>query len=120
RGTISGCPAKGTDDGQSFTPSSIRGGYLMMNSGARTSVIVLSSLINTCSEGPAVSLKGSPTVSPTTAAACTGVAFLITEPSSASMLPASTNFLALSQAPPELLKKVASSMPPIVPTISRP
>ena len=40
-----------------------------MNSGASTSVIVLSSLISTCSDGPAVSLKGSPTVSPTTAAA---------------------------------------------------
>ena len=39
-------------------------------SGASTSVIVASSLIRTCSEGPAVSLKGSPTVSPTTAALC--------------------------------------------------
>src|SRR5437879_10581276 len=38
--------------------------------GASTRVIVLSSLINTCSEGPAVSLKGSPTVSPTTLALC--------------------------------------------------
>ncbi len=37
-------------------------------SGASTSVIVESSLMRTCSEGPAVSLKGSPTVSPTTAA----------------------------------------------------
>ena len=41
-----------------------------MNSGASTSVIVASSLISTCSDGPAVSLKGSPTVSPTTAALC--------------------------------------------------
>lgn len=39
-----------------------------MKSGANTSVIVESSLIKTCSEGPAVSLNGSPTVSPTTAA----------------------------------------------------
>ena len=39
-----------------------------MKSGARTSVIVLSSLIRTWSDGPAVSLNGSPTVSPTTAA----------------------------------------------------
>ena len=38
------------------------------NSGARTKVIVLRSLINTWRDGPAVSLKGSPTVSPTTAA----------------------------------------------------
>ncbi len=36
------------------------------NSGASTSVIVESSLMSTCSDGPAVSLNGSPTVSPTT------------------------------------------------------
>src|SRR5947209_4381118 len=41
-----------------------------MNSGASTSVMVESSLISTCSDGPAVSLNGSPTVSPTTAALC--------------------------------------------------
>ena len=41
-----------------------------MNKGAMTRVMVLSNLIKTCSEGPAVSLKGSPTVSPTTAALC--------------------------------------------------
>jgi hypothetical protein len=39
-----------------------------MKRGASTSVIVLSSFTSTCNEGPAVSLKGSPTVSPTTAA----------------------------------------------------
>ena len=39
-------------------------------SGASTSVIVASSLISTCRLGPAVSLNGSPTVSPTTAALC--------------------------------------------------
>src|SRR5262249_30363002 len=39
-----------------------------MNRGAMTSVIVLSSLISTWRLGPAVSLNGSPTVSPTTAA----------------------------------------------------
>ena len=41
-----------------------------MNSGASTRVIVASSLTRTWSDGPAVSLNGSPTVSPTTAAAC--------------------------------------------------
>ena len=41
---------------------------LLMKSGASTSVIVASSLTSTCSDGPAVSLNGSPTVSPTTAA----------------------------------------------------
>ena len=40
-----------------------------MKSGASTSVIVASSLTRTWSDGPAVSLNGSPTVSPTTAAA---------------------------------------------------
>ena len=44
-------------------------------------------------DGPEVSLKGSPTVSPTTAAAC------VSEPLPPN-LPFSTNFLALSQAPP--------------------
>jgi hypothetical protein len=43
-----------------------------MKSGASTSVIVLSSLMTMCSDGPAVSLNGSPTVSPTTAASCAG------------------------------------------------
>ena len=40
-----------------------------MNSGANTSVSVASSFTRTWSDGPAVSLNGSPTVSPTTAAA---------------------------------------------------
>src|SRR3989338_2812793 len=39
-----------------------------INSGAKTSVIVASSFTKTWIEGPAVSLNGSPTVSPTTAA----------------------------------------------------
>src|SRR6202012_2713480 len=34
-------------------------GYVYRNSGASPSVIVASSLINTCSDGPAVSLNGS-------------------------------------------------------------
>ena len=41
---------------------------IQRNNGTATSVIVLSSLISTCSDGPAVSLNGSPTVSPTTPA----------------------------------------------------
>ena len=55
--------------------------YVATNSGAITSVIVASSLIRTCSAGPAVSLNGSPTVSPTTAAACSGLALRTTLPS---------------------------------------
>ena len=46
-------------------------------------------------EGPAVSLNGSPTVSPITAALCASLPF---PPS----LPASTYFFALSQSPPAL------------------
>lgn len=40
----------------------------LTNNPASTRVIVLISFIKTCSEGPAVSLNGSPTVSPTTPA----------------------------------------------------
>ena len=49
-----------------------------------------------------------------------GCAFPMTSPSSSFMLPASMNFLALSQAPPVLFKTVASRIPPIVPTIRKP
>src|SRR5438046_3536187 len=81
--------------------------------GASTSVMVLRSLISTCSDGPAVSLNGSPTVSPTTPALC-GSLFLpstvpvvarrsIISPSSLTRrYPASIYFLALSHAPPPL------------------
>ena len=47
-------------------------GCSAMKIGANTSVIVLSSLITMCSDGPAVSLNGSPTVSPTTPASWAG------------------------------------------------
>src|SRR2546422_8585099 len=66
--------------------------------------------MSTCSDGPAVSLNGSPTVSPTTAALCVGLPF---PPYS----PVSMNFLALSQAPPPLLSSVAMRIPAIVPTM---
>src|SRR2546422_87648 len=46
-----------------------------------------------------VSLKGSPTVSPTTVAACSSVPFCFST--------VSTTFLALSQAPPALAMKIA-------------
>src|SRR6266404_1701739 len=82
-----------------------------MNSGAITSVIVLSSLISTCRLGPAVSLNGSPTVSPTMAALWASEPF---PPYS----PVSMNFLALSHAPPPLFRSVAIRMPVIVPTMS--
>src|SRR2546429_4438097 len=66
--------------------------------------------MSTCSDGPAVSLNGSPTVSPTTAALWVGLPF---PPYS----PVSMNFLALSQAPPPLLSSVAMRIPAIVPTM---
>src|ERR1044071_3032484 len=81
------------------------------NNGASTSVMVLRSLINTCRLGPAVSLNGSPTVSPTTAALCVSDPF-------PPYCPISINFLALSQAPPLLLRNVAINIPAIVPTIN--
>ena len=59
--------------------------------------------------GPAVSLNGSPTVSPTIVAACASLFF-------PPWWPSSTIFLALSQAPPELDKKTAINVPvPIAP-----
>ena len=64
-------------------------------------------------EGPEVSLKGSPTVSPTTAALCWG------EPLPPPC-PASMYFLALSQAPPALLIMTASTKPEMVDPASSP
>jgi hypothetical protein len=52
----------GTFSHQALQPHTYR------NNGANTSVTVANSLISTCNDGPAVSLNGSPTVSPTTAA----------------------------------------------------
>src|SRR5471032_1355030 len=57
-------------------------------------------LISGLMAGPAVSLNGSPTVSPMIVASCAG------EPLPP-WLPSSTSFLALSQAPPELARKTA-------------
>jgi len=59
------------------------------NAGPNTRIVVDNSLITTCNDGPAVSLNGSPTVSPVTAALC---ASLFLPPK----LPSSMNFLALS------------------------
>ena len=50
-----------------------------------------------------VSLNGSPTVSPTTVAACSGVPFAFSS--------TSTIFFALSQAPPALAMKIAWNSP---------
>ena len=83
------------------------------NKGTSTSVIVDSSLIRMCMEGPAVSLQGSPTVSPVTEALCASDPF---PPN----LPVSIYFLALSQAPPPLLKNKAIKIPVLVANIKNP
>lgn len=72
--------------------------------GANTNVMVLNNLIRICILGPAVSLNGSPTVSPTIVALCTSVPLPPTAP-------LSTYFLALSQAPPALFMNIAIRMP---------
>src|SRR5436309_3327133 len=75
-----------------------------------TRVMVDNNFTRMCRDGPAVSLNGSPTVSPTTAALCVGLP--LPPYSHVSM-----NFLALSHAPPPLLSSVAMRMPAIVPTM---
>lgn len=61
-------------------------------------------------EGPEVSLRGSPTVSPITAALCSSEPFFLISPST-SYYPDSMYFLALSQAPPALADEVAMVTP---------
>ena len=63
-------------------------------------------------EGPEVSLKGSPTVSPVTAALCASEPLYVISP--LIITPASKDFLALSQAPPALFWKTAQSTPETV------
>ena len=72
-----------------------------------------SSLIRMLMDGPEVSLKGSPTVSPTTAALWESLPL-------PPYLPPSMYFLALSQAPPELAMKMAIRKPVAVAPVRRP
>jgi len=65
---------------------------------------MLISLIKMLSAGPEVSLNGSPTVSPTTAALWVSLPL-------PPRFPASIYFLALSQAPPELAMNIAIKKP---------
>ena len=74
---------------------------------------ILISFIRMLSDGPDVSLNGSPTVSPTTVALWQSE-FLPPR------CPSSTYFLALSQAPPELARNTASTKPEPRPPASRP
>src|SRR5687768_9502668 len=83
------------------------------NQGASTSATMLISLIRMFMDGPAVSLNGSPTVSPTMAALCAGLPL----PPCA---PCSMYFLALSHAPPEFAMNKARSTPVTVAPASTP
>jgi len=62
--------------------------------------------------GPEVSLRGSPTVSPITAALCSSLFFPLTTPS-ISNSPFSIYFFALSHAPPALADEIAIDTPEI-------
>src|SRR5574344_1446427 len=70
-------------------------------------------LIKILSDGPDVSLNGSPTVSPTTVALWHSLPL-------PPKLPSSTYFLALSQAPPALAINTANTKPQLKPPISKP
>lgn len=80
------------------------------NNLAKTSERIALNLIRILSAGPEVSLSGSPTVSPITAALCSSVPFLLTSPLTI-RCPASIYFFALSQAPPVLDDEIAIYTP---------
>merc|ERR1719469_1228349 len=73
---------------------------------AKTRDTIACSFITILSAGPEVSLKGSPTVSPVTAASCAGTFLPLSAASSET--PLLMYFLQLSQAPPELDIEMAS------------
>lgn len=80
---------------------------------AKTTETIDINLIRMFSEGPDVSLNGSPTVSPTTAALCASDPF-------PPCCPVSINFFALSQAPPAFAMKIARRNPVDNPPTSKP
>ena len=71
---------------------------------ATTTLTMHMSLIRILRDGPAVSLNGSPTVSPVTDALCAADPF-------PPWWPCSICFLALSHAPPEFASMIASAKP---------
>ena len=79
-------------------------GDIATTAGAISNETRFITLIKGLMAGPAVSLNGSPTVSPMTVAAWAS------EPLPP-WWPSSTSFFALSQAPPELAKKTAINVP---------
>src|SRR6478672_4419110 len=83
------------------------------SNGTSSSATMLMILISGLIAGPAVSLYGSPTVSPVTAALCAS------EPLPPK-LPSSMYFLALSHAPPPVVIEIATNSPVTIVPISRP
>lgn len=80
---------------------------------AMTILTIDMSLIRILRLGPEVSLKGSPTVSPTMVALCAKLPF-------PPKLPSSTIFFALSQAPPAFAMKMARVNPAASPPTRSP
>jgi hypothetical protein len=82
---------------------------LFLKNVPNTREVMADSLMRMLIDGPEVSLSGSPTVSPVTAALWASVCFLKTYPVSTLewLDPFSIYFLALSQAPPVLEKEIA-------------
>ena len=70
---------------------------------ANTNEIIAINLIKMFRAGPDVSLRGSPTVSPMTAALCSSECFFLTSPLASVYYPLSIYFLALSHAPPKTI-----------------
>lgn len=97
------------EEGHSISDPSPRGQInkpVLWMKGVKTRDKMAESLTKMLREGPEVSLSGSPTVSPITAALCSSEPFFLTTPPSTN-LPDSMNFLALSQAPPVLELEMA-------------
>jgi hypothetical protein len=86
------------------------GGCSSENLLAKISEMMAISLMRMLRAGPEVSFRGSPTVSPTTAALCTSDPFII-RPFSSKRAPLSMYFLALSQAPPVFAAEIAICTP---------
>ena len=80
---------------------------------ANTTDTIDINLIKILSDGPDVSLKGSPTVSPTTVALCASDPL---PPNS----PVSTSFFALSHAPPAFAIIIANTNPDANPPANKP
>jgi hypothetical protein len=85
--------------------------WMSLNLLPKTREMIAISLMRMFRAGPEVSLRGSPTVSPTTAALWMSLPLRTTLPLSSCIAPLSMYFLALSQAPPVLAAEIASCTP---------